>query len=63
MLGFSLGKLLVLAVTIAAVWYGFRLYERRRASRRLPTAQRDGVVDLIRNPRTGTWEPRRRDDQ
>lgn len=32
MLGFSLGKILVLVAIIAVVWYGFKAYARRSQS-------------------------------
>jgi DNA-binding protein HU-beta len=53
MFGFSLGKLLLLAVIVAVVWYGFKLYERKRSMRELRAKQREKVVDLVRNPQTG----------
>lgn len=63
MLGFSLGKLLVLAVLIAAVWYGFKLYERGRSVRRVPAEPPRPIVDLSRNRRTGAWEKRDRESE
>jgi len=69
-MGLSIGKLVVLAILIVAVLYGFRLYRayqdgrldahrRRRVRER---AEPEGVVDLQRNPRTGAFEPRRGDE-
>lgn len=64
-------KLLVLAIMIAAVWYGFRFWNaakaaRLEAQRRRELREREaerGVVELERNPRTGAYEPRRRPDR
>lgn len=42
MLGFSLGKILVLAVIVVAVWYGFKLIgrlEKRRKERAAEAAR------------------------
>ncbi len=33
MLGFSIGKLIVLAAIVTVVWYGFKLYQRLEAKR------------------------------
>ena len=60
----SLGKLLVLALVVLAVIAAAKM-TRRRAG--LPVddgmppgrvRHRSKVVDLVRNPRTGTYEPR-----
>lgn len=66
----SFGKLIVLALVIVAVWYGFRLLGRRqrplgKEKGKARVNERSGdprVVDLERNPKTGAYEPRRRDD-
>lgn len=67
MLGLSFGKVVVLVAIIAAVWFGFRWIERLQSSRTEKRNVRDRsgdrrVVDLERNPKTGAYEPRRRDD-
>lgn len=66
---FSFQKIFVLAVVLAAVWYGFKLVNRLDRARRQnlkdgagkgPAAgqgkskQSDGVVDLVQNP-DGTY--------
>lgn len=50
MLGFSLGKIVVLLLIVAAVWYGFRMLarggrpvERDRESGRIGAAEREGA--------------------
>ena len=70
-MGLSLGKLILLAILIVAVIYGFRLFralqdgrldaQRRRRVREGTEAE--SVVDLERNPRTGAFEPRRPPDR
>ena len=60
----GLGKILLLVAVIAAVWFGFRWYQRSglrlsldRRGRKVPPA----ALDLERNPATGAYEPRRED--
>ena len=60
----GLGKILLLVVVIAAVWFGFRWYQRsglrltvERRGRKVPPTP----LDLERNPATGAYEPRRDD--
>lgn len=47
MLGFGFGKLIVLAVVVAAVWYGFKLITRldqeRKRKNRLREKRRQGT--------------------
>lgn len=70
MLGLSFGKVIVLVAIIAAVWFGFRWIERLQSAARDRSEQKNvrdrsgdrRVVDLERNPKTGAYEPRRRDD-
>ena len=70
-MGLSLGKLLVLALLLAAVWYGFKLFktlqdirvDAERQRRLRERAEAEGVVDLERNPHTGAFEPRRPTDR
>ena len=45
MFGFSIGKLLVLAAIIAAVWYGFKLYQRLEAKRAAERLARRGSME------------------
>lgn len=40
MFGFSLPKLLLLALLVAVVWYGFRMFERRGARARREEVER-----------------------
>lgn len=40
MFGFSLPKLLLLALVVAVVWYGFRMFERRGARARRNEVER-----------------------
>lgn len=72
MFGFSFGKLLVLAIVIGVVWFGWRKLadmgqalarqDRGRAPER-PPGQNGGdeTVDLVRDPVTGRYEPRKPD--
>ncbi|MFN4089655.1 MAG: hypothetical protein ACK4QW_11510 [Alphaproteobacteria bacterium] len=65
-MGLSLGKILVLVLILAAVWYGFRVFHALQdAQRRRLRERRDAerVVELERNPRTGAYEPRRGPDR
>ena len=66
MLGLSLGKLLLLAVLIALVWYGFKYASRVEAIRRSvreevarrQTGARPGVrsvEDLVKCPQCGAF--------
>lgn len=41
MFGFGLGKLLTLVAVIAAVWYGFKLYNRLEEQRKRRLAEED----------------------
>ena len=44
MFGFSLQKLLVLVVVVAAVWYGFKFITRLQDARRTDAELRDSAV-------------------
>ena len=66
MLGLSLGKLLVLAIIIAVVWYGFKYTARVEAirrsvreeiARRQAAARPPGrsVEDLVKCPKCGAF--------
>jgi hypothetical protein len=72
MLGFSLGKLLVLALIVGAVWYGFKYYARieakRAAEERLrkerrrarPAPKRESVEDaetMVQCPVCKVYQP------
>ena len=72
MFGLSFGKLLVFAAVVAFVWFGWRklaevgkALQRRgapappQADPRKPGDQEP--IDLVRNPVTGQYEPRKRD--
>jgi len=70
--GFSFGKLLVLAIVVGVVWFGWRKLAdmgqslaRRdpdRQPERPPSQGRgDETVDLVRDPVTGRYEPRKPD--
>lgn len=74
MFGLSIGKLLVFAAVVAAVWIGWRKISaagdmlQRRASQRSADAGRGPApeadpetVDLVRDPKTGRYEPSKRD--
>ena len=50
MLGFSLPKLILTAVLIAAAWYGFKLLSRREG--KLP---RKAIGDTVRCPECGDY--------
>ena len=66
MLGLSLGKLLVLAIIIAVVWYGFKYKARVEAIRRSvreeiarrqasPRPPSRSVEDLVKCPKCGAF--------
>ena len=59
MFGFSLAKLLVLVVIVAAVWYGFKIIGRRNQSSKIseeePKAARIPAEDTIECARCGTY--------
>ena len=60
MFGFSLSKLIVVALVIAAVWYGYRLIARRnlrRAARDAEDTPRPAVEDMTGCPACGTFVP------
>jgi hypothetical protein len=59
MLGFSLPKLIVLAIIIAAVWYGFKMVSRRnklRADEAL-SREKEAVEDMSRCAVCDTFVP------
>lgn len=71
MFGFSIGKLLFLAGVIFVVCYGWKrvtaagqaLQKRARAAT-APREQRAAApetIDLVRDPKTGRYEPQKRD--
>jgi uncharacterized protein len=68
MFGFSLGKLLVLAAIVAAVWYGFKYVGQLDKQRRQSVGRNDGGApsqatkrqttdseDTVRCPRCGVF--------
>lgn len=57
MLGFSLQKLLLLGIVIAAVWYGWKWFERRGrgASADKPAAKDALEQDLVACSQCGTY--------
>jgi hypothetical protein len=63
MLGFSLPKLIVLALIIAAVWYGFKMVSRRntlranKAAREAEDARKTAVEDTTECPVCKTFLP------
>lgn len=66
MLGFSIGKLLVLAGIIAIVWYGFKIVARRNQLAAARAAQksvddrereRQDAQDMDKCARCGTFVP------
>ena len=63
MFGFSLGKLLVLALLIAAIWYGFKFFERRGRHLKEKTVRRtikngdDGTHNMEKCIECGTFVP------
>lgn len=46
MLGFSLPKLIVLAVIVAAIWYGFKIFSRGQAAAKtkVPGDDTDSII-------------------
>lgn len=60
MFGFSLTKILVLAVILGVVWYGFKLLNRRISPRR--PVDDDGAsagrIDTVYDPETDTYVPK-----
>ncbi|MCP4328506.1 MAG: twin-arginine translocase TatA/TatE family subunit [Alphaproteobacteria bacterium] len=68
MFGFSLPKLLVLVLIIAAIWYGFKWItkldrDRRRAVKEEGAAETRKVdaEDMVKCPNCGTFVPAGRD--
>jgi len=75
MFGLSLTKLLVLGLAVFGAWHFFRWIERRSGTAvgiKMPPGRRAGPtsadpeekpldtsVDLIRDPQTGVWRPKR----
>ena len=67
MFGLSFGKLLVFAAVVAIVWFGWRklaalgqAVQRSAAGQREPKRpQDDDAIELVRNPETGRYEPRK----
>lgn len=57
MLGMSIGKLLVLALIIAAVWYGFKWLGRRNKGGGV-SARAENETDLVPCAVCGTYVPR-----
>jgi hypothetical protein len=57
MFGFSIGKLLVLAAIIAAVWYGFKFVGQIRNSPQEPSGPDNGAEDMDKCPECGTFVP------
>jgi hypothetical protein len=57
MLGFSLQKLLLLAIVIAAVWYGWKWLERRGGSASADKAEDKAALDqdLVACSECGTY--------
>ena len=67
MFGLSFGKLVVLIAVVLFVWLGWRKIAtlvdavKRQVEPPPPTRQKDATVDLVRNPRTGQYEPAKDD--
>ncbi len=70
MFGLSLGKLIVFALVVGVVWFGWRKLadagkalqqaaERKSAPK--PDDDEDQTIDLVRDPKTGAYKPRNRD--
>jgi len=63
MLGFSLPKLIVLALIVWGVWYGFKLVARRNrlrtreAAREAEAEPRPAIEDMTKCPACGTFVP------
>ena len=63
MFGFSLPKLIVLAASIAAVWYGFKWVGRynqiqqAKARERVRKNAADAAADMIPCPQCGVYVP------
>ncbi len=57
MFGFSIGKLLVLALIIAAVWYGFKLIGRRNNPPQESRPRDENVQDMDKCPDCGSFVP------
>lgn len=61
MFGFSISKILVLAVIVLAVWYGFRLFGRS-ANRMAPPdtgqSSHNGGIDTEYDPESDSYVPR-----
>ncbi|NKB50301.1 MAG: hypothetical protein GKS02_13165 [Alphaproteobacteria bacterium] len=57
MFGFSLGKLLVLAIILFVVLYGFKMVSRAGASQRATKHQSDGAsrIDTEYDPETDSY--------
>lgn len=74
MFGLSIGKLLVLGAVVLVVWLGWRRLEaagkaltRTATKPQAPGAGKpeadDGVIDLVKDPKTGAYTPRERSDR
>lgn len=63
MFGFSLGKLLVLAAVIAAVWYGFKYVSRLQYQRERQAEAMDKVERRKDAARAPKWSMRRGRDK
>lgn len=59
MFGFSFAKILVLAVIVTAVWYGFRWLERRKANPPVSAKAKAGpeiaAEDTVKCPQCGAF--------
>lgn len=60
MFGLSLTKVLLIALVIAAVWYGLRAYRRHEAKRVAEAQRRDlrsGAESMVKCPVCGAYNP------
>lgn len=60
MFGLSFAKILLIAIVIAAVWYGLRAYRKREAERIAEAKRRDlraGAEAMVKCPVCGAYNP------
>ena len=60
MFGLSFAKILLIAIVIAVVWYGLRLYREKEAARIAEAKRRDlqtGAEAMVKCPVCGAYNP------